>query len=330
MRAFILAGGFATRLWPLTERRAKPLLQIAGKPLISYVVESIPADIPVTVSTNAAFGEDFKRWQKENGRKNVSIFIEDAGHEDQKLGALGATSRWIEEEKIDDDVLLLAGDNYADWDMPAFLQLFKGTPLIAGHDIGDLDAARKFGTIVLENLPSPAGRGAGGEGDQVVSFEEKPAKPKSTIVSTGFSVLPKSTLPILREYAAKHPDNIGGIFEEFLRRKMPVDCFVFQGLWKDIGSFEAYLALHREIVGERVIAHQSVVLSHDSILKGAVDLGPKARIEKSVLTDCIVFGETTIRDCVLTRCILDEGCVLEGVDLTDKMIRAGTILRASA
>lgn len=350
MKAFILAGGFATRLWPLTERRAKPLLKVAGKPLISYVAESVPADIPVTVSTNAAFGDDFKAWQKESGRKNLNVFIEDAGHEDQKLGALGALARWVREEKIDDDVLLLAGDNYADWNMAEFLGLFQGTPLIAGHDIGDLDAARKFGTIVLEkNSPlsrlttnesakadergvpgEGQGVGAGGGGtDKVLSFEEKPSKPKSTIVSTGFSILPKATLPVLLEYAAKHPDNIGGIFEEFLRRSMPVNCFVFHGLWKDIGSFEAYLALHRDVVGDKVIAHQSAAIDAGSTLKGAIDLGPKTRIVKSVLTDCIVFGDAVIDDCVLTRCIIDEGCLLKGVDLTDKMIRAGTTLSQS-
>jgi GTP:adenosylcobinamide-phosphate guanylyltransferase len=64
MHAFILAGGFATRLWPLTEKRAKPLLPLAGKPLLTHLLEKIPRDIPVTVSTNAAFANGFSEWQK--------------------------------------------------------------------------------------------------------------------------------------------------------------------------------------------------------------------------------------------------------------------------
>lgn len=324
MHAFILAGGFATRLWPLTEARAKPLLPLAGKPLLHYTAERIPSDIPVTVSTNASFAKDFEAWKKTLNCTDVTILIEDAGHEDQKLGALGAVAKWAKEQKIDDDVLLLAGDNYVDCDVSEFLKLFTGKPLIAGHDIGELDEAKRFGTIVL---PSPLGRGAGGEGTQTVSsFEEKPAHPKSTIVSTGWSVIPRAELSVLLAYASEHPDNIGGIFEEFLRRKIAVECFVFKGLWKDIGSFEAYMALHRDLVGEKVLAGKNARISPDSVLKGSIDLGAETLIEKSQLTDCIIFGNTSIRDCVLERCIVDEGCTLQGVDLSDQMLRAGTKL----
>lgn len=319
MQCFILAGGFATRLWPLTEKRAKPLLPIAGKPILTYAVEAVPADLQITVSTNAAFAADFEAWKKTLTRKNVTISIEDVGHEDQKLGALGAVARWIREEKIDDDVLLLAGDNFAACDMPAFLKLFRGNPLVAGHDLGDTDTAKAFGTIITK-------QGPGSVLQTVTSFEEKPAHPKSTVVSTGWWVLPRSSLPVLSEYAASHPDNVGGVFEEFLRRSITVDCYIFRELWKDIGSFEAYMSLHRELVGDKTITHPTASISADSKLVGSVDLGPKTTITKSVLTDCIVFGTTTITDCVLTRCIIDEGCSLSGVDLTDKMLRAGTKL----
>ncbi len=329
MQTFILAGGFATRLWPLTESRAKPLLTLAGKPILTYAVEAVPPEMRITVSTNAAFADDFHAWQKTLKRGNVTISIEDAGHEDQKLGALGAVAKWIREEKIDDDVLLLAGDNFAACDMLSFLKLFRGNPLVAGHDIGSKDAAKQFGTILVETIPSllVGGAVAGGGGiSRVTSFEEKPTHPKSTIVGTGWWVLPRAVLPVLTEYAAKHPDNVGGIFEEFLRRTIPVDCFIFRELWKDIGSFEAYMSLHRELVGEKTIAHPTAIISPDSELKGSVDLGPKTEIQKSVLTDCIVFGNARITDCVLTRCIIDNGCILEGVDLTDKMLRTGTVL----
>jgi ADP-glucose pyrophosphorylase len=63
------------------------------------------------------------------------------------------------------------------------------------------------------------------------------------------------------------------------------------------------------------------------MLLGSIDVGPGTIIEKSTLTDCIVFGKTTIRDCVLERCVIDEGCELEGIDLSDKMLRAGTVLK---
>lgn len=314
MHAFILAGGFATRLWPLTERRAKPLLPIAGKPLLSWIVAGIPADIPITLSTNAAFREDFERWKHSEARP-ITIVIEDAGHEEQKLGALGATARWIQTMHIDDDVLLLAGDNYADFSLASVLSKRRNdAPLIVGYDIGDLALARRFGTVVLD----AKGR--------VTSFEEKPAVPRSTIVATGWSVLPRSVLSILLSYAERRPDDIGGIFEELLRHGIDVECVVCHGIWKDIGSFASYIDLHRTVVGDRRLIDKGTMIDTASRLQGSIDIGAATRIERSTLTDCVIFGKSTIEDCVLRECIIDEGCALQGVDLTGKMLRAGTML----
>lgn len=315
MKAFILAGGFATRLWPLTERRAKPLLPIAGKPLVSYLIEQIPKEVPIRLSTNAVFADDFAAWKKTVSR-DVEIRIEDAGHDTQKLGALGAVRAWVEEEKIDDDVLLLAGDNYVGCPMDQFLSAFMGKTLIAGYDIGSTELAKSFGTVIL------------GQDGTVQSFEEKPAHPASTIISTGWSVLPKNTLPILQEFARSHPDNIGGIFEELLRQKHAIDCFTFTELWKDIGSFEAYLELHRALVGEKALTAPNSTME-SSTCNGSVDIGPGVTVKHSTLTDCILFGDSTIEGCVLERCIIDTGCTLTNIDLEGKMLRAGTVLQRS-
>ncbi len=315
MHAFILAGGFATRLWPLTEKRAKPLLRVGGKPLVEYIVDSIPSQMPITISTNAVFAEDFEEWKKTIKGKNISILIEDAGHEDQKLGALGATAKWVKEQKIQDDILLLAGDNYCDFPLQKFLESFNGNPLILGYDVKSKETAQRFGTIIVE------------EKDQktVVEFEEKPLRPHSTIVSTGWSILPKSTVQILHEYAKVKPDNIGGIFEEFLRQELPVECKTFDGLWKDIGSFESYIHLHQCVVGEKVLADTSAKIE-GSILKGSIDLGAKTIVRNSTLTDCIIMENTIIDDCILERCIIDSNCSLKGVDFCDQMLRSGTVL----
>lgn len=318
MKVFILAGGFATRLWPLTERRAKPLLPIAGKPIISSIVEQIPEDLPVTLSTNAVFADDFRRWKKGIRRRNLDILIEDAGHDDQKLGALGAVAQWIAGAGIDEDLLLLAGDNYAALHLEKFLALRGDHPLLAAHDIGDTELAKQFGTVIVESGSAPVRR--------VTSFEEKPEHPASTFVSTGWWFLPKAALPVLCAYAKDHPDNVGGVFEEFLRREMPVDCFIFRETWRDIGSFEAYLSLHREVVGERALVDPSTIITESALL-GSVVVGPKCTVVQSTLRDCIMFGSSQIRDCVLERCIVDDGCSLTGLDLTDKMIRAGTVFR---
>lgn len=346
MHAFILAGGFATRLWPLTESRPKPLLPLAGKPILTHLVEKIPKDIPVTVSTNAAFADAFHDWKLATRNQQLTILIEDSRHDDHKLGALGAVAQWITQNKIDDDILLLTGDNYLGCSLEAFLQSARpNTPLLAAHDIGDLQRASQFGTIITSPPPPPASpskpwrsgveegeRGGGGKTRiqintvlPVSSFEEKPRDPKSTLVSTGCSLLPRSALPILVEYAKHHPDNVGGIFEELLRRNVPVDAYIFSDPWFDIGSFEAYLEATTALIGNNVLVGEDSLLEH-STSSGSVVLGKGCRVINSTLENVVLFDGCSIEDCDLRDCICDNDCALKGIDLQKKMLRTGTKL----
>lgn len=314
MRAFILAGGFATRLWPLTERRAKPLLPIAGKPMLSWIVEQIPAGIPITVSTNAAFGEDMKKWKETIGRRDVTIRIEQTKNDDEKLGTLGATAQWIEAEKIDDDLLLLTGDNWFGFNMNTFIDQFDGISLVAAYDIEDKAKASSFGTIVLAE-----------NGRDIAGFEEKPKEPKTSLVSTGASILPASVIPDLIAFAKVKPDNVGGIFEELLRLERPVQCFAFTEQWHDIGSFRSYVDATRGIVGDALIKAPDAVVEECERI-GSVVVGAGSKITASTLENTVIFERCIIDDCVLRECVIDDGCELRGIDLTGKMLRAGTKL----
>jgi len=316
MRAFLLAGGFATRLWPLTEKRAKPLLPLAGKPLIDHLLEQLPAEMPVTVSINAAFAPSFEHWKTERKHARVEIVVEQSRKDTEKLGALGAVAEWITKCHITEDVLLLTGDNYCGFSIAEFLaQYTAGTPLIAAHDLGDLSRAQGFGTIV----PSPDGR-------HVAAFEEKPAQPKSSLVSTGLSILPAAHLSTVTKYAKSKPDNVGGIFEEFLRRKIPVEFRAYKEPWFDIGSFEAYLEATRVLVGDRVLLEKGATCS-ETETEGSVVLGKHSVVRNSTLRNVILFEHCTVEDCTLTDCILDDHCALKGIDLSAQMLREGTILR---
>ncbi len=331
MHAFILAGGFATRLWPLTEKRAKPLLPLAGKPMLTHIVEKLPKDMPVTVSTNAAFAEGFEAWKAQQDR-SIDIIIERTTKDDEKLGALGAVAQWVTSEKIEDDVLLLTGDNYFGFSFDAFLQAYQpGTPILAAYDIGEKEKAKSFGTVILDRDRKLANQQQANQltnkraSDRILAFEEKPKDPKSTLVSTGCSILPKQTLPILKEYAAKHPDNVGGIFEEFLKQKIAVQCFTFTEPWFDIGSFESYLEATKGLVGESILVGEGAEL-HDTVCEGTVVIGKGSKVTASKLSDTVIFDNCQLNDCVLERCVIDNNCELGQVDLTGKMLREGTKL----
>lgn len=315
MHAFILAGGFATRLWPLTEKRAKPLLPLAGKPMLTHLVEKIPKEVPITVSTNAAFEEGFHEWKEPIGRENLAILIEETRSDDEKLGALGAVAQWITNEQVEDDILLLTGDNYLGFSVAEFLSAANPTiPLLAAHDIGDLQQAKSFGTVIL-----------GEDGKAIAGFEEKPKEPKSTLVSTGCSLLPERTLQTLVAFAKEHPDNVGGIFEEFLRKDISIECFTFAEPWFDVGSFDAYLEATRALVGNELLLGRSSTCE-ETIYEGSVVVGERSHVEGSTLSNVVLFDDCRVEDCVLTNCILDNHCHLKGVDLTGKMLREGTEL----
>ncbi len=315
MQSFILAGGFATRLWPLTERRAKPLLPLAGKPILTHIVEQIPSEIPVTVSTNAVFEESFHTWKKSITRSNITIRIEQTRSDREKLGALGAVAEWLEQEKIHDDVLLLTGDNYFGFSLNTFIaQYHSPCSLLAVSDIGDPVRAAQFGIVSVD-----------ADGKTVTGFEEKPAQPKTTLASTGCSILPAGILPEVIAFAKRKPDNVGGIFEELLRLGQRVECFRFIEPWFDIGSFESYLEATRVLVGERVMQDETNKMQ-DARCNGSVVIGTGGSVTKSKLTDTVLFDRCMVDNCVLSHCIIDDDCILKGVDLSGQMLRAGTKL----
>lgn len=315
MKAFILAGGFATRLWPLTEKRAKPLLPLAGVPLIEHLVRDIPEGIPIIISTNAVFQDDFEKWKSHyDDSDRITILIEETSSDDKKLGALGATAQWITRHSIYEDILLLTGDNYCGFSFATFLKAATpDTTLIAVHDIGSLEQAKQFGTVLVDDI-------------RVTGFEEKPKEPKTTLVNTGCSLLPASVLPILTTYAVEHPDNVGGIFEELVRQGKPVECFAFTEPWFDIGSFEAYINATKELVGNHILQEEGSVVE-ETEAQGSIVIGAHSRVRRSTLENVVLFEQCDIDDCVLRNCVLDSKCTLKNVDLEGKMLREGTTLK---
>jgi glucose-1-phosphate thymidylyltransferase len=184
MKILILAGGFATRLWPLSEKHAKPLLLLAGKTILAHLLDRIPQGADVALLTNKKFEADFRKELKQLGRDSVEIFCEDAHSDGEKLGALGAISVACRELQVDDDLLVLAGDNLLPELKISDLDCDSDSARIAVRQVTSKEEARKFGVVEME-------------GETVVGFEEKPSQPKSTLVSTGFLALGKNTLPIL-------------------------------------------------------------------------------------------------------------------------------------
>ncbi len=315
MKVLILAGGFATRLWPLSEEQAKPLLFVGQKPLISHIVEKIPEDMEIIVSTNKKFEGAFKEWRGIYPERNIRIFIEDSQNEGQKLGAVGAINYAIENRPINEDLLIIAGDNLFDFEIADFLAQYQGKPIIAAYDIGDLQKAKRFGVLEVKN-------------GRLVNFVEKPEAPPSSLVSTLCYIFPPDIFPDIKELTQQKRDNAGELIEYLLSLGKEVQVYKFEGKWFDIGSFEAYLEAHKT-KQKRPFYHKRTYFGGDVRLEGAVFIGEGCKIQDSLIEDSIILDNSEIENCRIRNCVIDKECVIKNIDLDYKALRRGEILDGS-
>ena len=222
MKCLILAGGFGVRLYPLTQNKAKALLEYQGKPLVNYLVEMVPQNMEIMVSTNRKFEVDFLKWQEEVGR-DVELWVEETLREEEKRGAVGALDFWVSQKGIKEALLVIAGDNYFGFELACFIEAYNGNTLVAIHDIGDRDKAREFGVVQVD-------------GSRLVGLEEKPQNPKSSLIATACYVFPPRVFPILHRYCARSKrDNLGSFLAHLIDTD-EVYGYLFSERWFDIGS----------------------------------------------------------------------------------------------
>jgi glucose-1-phosphate thymidylyltransferase len=236
MKVIILAAGYATRLYPLTLTQPKPLLPVAGKPMVEYVLDNL-APIGgidrVIVVTNAKFAGHFQKWA-DNYRATKSKFdftiVNDGSTDDtNKLGAIGDINYVIDKEKVDDDIIIVAGDNlFSDklGDFGKFIRE-KNAPVLAVYDVGNLEEIKKYNSISIDAQ------------GKITFFEEKPKEPKSTLTGIALYFYPRSTIKLIKQYIAEgnNPDQPGRLVQ-WLYTRTPVYTWRVPGLWYDIGSKE--------------------------------------------------------------------------------------------
>jgi Nucleoside-diphosphate-sugar pyrophosphorylase involved in lipopolysaccharide biosynthesis/translation initiation factor 2B, gamma/epsilon subunits (eIF-2Bgamma/eIF-2Bepsilon) len=237
MKLLVLAAGYAVRLQPLTTNTPKPLLPIGGKSMMDRILaktETIKNIDAIYVVSNGRFFQNFVEWKK--ARKDASkIFLVDDGTmtNDTRLGAIRDMELAIREASIDDDLLVIAGDNLFDLDLAKFLKFANSHGdgvSVALHDVGSLEAAKKFGVVRID------GKGI------VTDFEEKPQAPKSTLISTGIYFFPGEKAAGLSEYVNLPGAKLDapGHYIRWLSANDKVYGFPFSEKWYDIGDLESY------------------------------------------------------------------------------------------
>jgi glucose-1-phosphate thymidylyltransferase len=236
MNVLILAAGYATRLYPLTLNKAKPLLVVGGKPIIEWLVDNlsgIPDLETIYVVTNDKFAADFRAWsqsyQKRHPEFKFKVVNDGSTSDDDKLGAIGDIDLVVTHENLSQTGLLIAaGDNLFTNSLADFVDYARNTEVtVAAYDVGDREAIKKYGNVAVD-----------AEGI-ITRFEEKPKKPQGTLAAIALYYYSPAVLSLLRRYlAGGNNADQPGRFVQWLFTRKPVKTFQIKGQWLDIGSKE--------------------------------------------------------------------------------------------
>lgn len=234
MKALILAAGYGTRLAAIAKDTPKPLLDVAGKPLIDYTVDKlklVKGLTEIVVVTNNKFYHVFGAWAKTHPDFKVRIVNDGTNIPEERLGSVGDINYVWSHEAIKDDWLIIGGDNIFIEDLNKFMAMAsqKDPAITIGiYDIKDIAGASKFGVAAIDAQ------------DRVISFEEKPANPKSSLIVMCLYYFPRVTLGFIDEYkAVSKALDAAGSYIQWLSQKKNVYGFQFTKKWYDIGSVES-------------------------------------------------------------------------------------------
>ena len=233
MKCVILAAGYATRLYPLTENRPKPLLPVNGKTILDWLLEDL-AGLPqidgTVVISNHRFAEQFEQWAK---TCSAPVIVLDDGtvSNETRLGAVRDIAFAVDRLDLSDDILVAAGDNLLDFSLAGFLAFAreKKSSCVMCYREEEKKKLQKTGVAVID------------ETGRILSMEEKPKEPKSSWCIPPFYFYRKEDVPLIREGIASGCGvDAPGSFLSWLCRKTAVHAWEMPGRRFDIGDLAGY------------------------------------------------------------------------------------------
>jgi len=235
IKALVLAAGYATRLYPLTKDKPKPLLPVAGKPMIEYILDKIaPIDNinEILVVTNNKFHTHFEKWAANyNYPKPIKIINDGTMSDEDKLGAVGDIQFVIDKENLNEDLLVIAGDNLFEFSLKDFVAFFKQKKdnAIAVYDVKDIEIAKRMGVVTVN------------KNKKLIFFQEKPEKPNTTLIAICCYLFPAKKLKRIKEFLSTGAkSDAPGYYIQWLYKNDNVYCFIFEESWFDIGNLDQY------------------------------------------------------------------------------------------
>ncbi|GEM_PF-30358 len=252
MDAIVLAAGYATRLAPYTTNFPKPLLRVGGEPLLNHTVrpmlESGRID-RVIVITNARFLAHFTVWgdrfceEHDLSCSRIQVLSDGTSTNEDRLGSIGDLAFAAEQANVTGDVLVTCADKLFTFSLADLIETFEESGVITNVccDTGSIDCVRnRFGCVEID------------EQGRILSFEEKPAEPRSSIQSIAFYVYPASILGLLPTYLeTESPDAPGNLLRWLLGREAAQAWLADVESCADVGAPASY---------ELLVTPQTVVI----------------------------------------------------------------------
>lgn len=237
MKSMILAAGYATRLYPLTEHQPKPLLPVGGRTILDWLLsdlDTLPQISDHVIITNHRFYGHFARWRDRSGYQKPILLLDDGSTDNAgRLGAVRDIRLAAEKSESPEDWLVLAGDNLLDFSLRGFVSFFaqRQSPCIMCYEEPDLQRQRRTGIITLD---------ADG---RVTSFAEKPQNPASRLAVPPFYGYRREDIARAGEALLDGcPPDAPGSLAAWLARHTPMYAYPMPGNRIDIGSMESYRA----------------------------------------------------------------------------------------
>ncbi len=233
MKCIILAAGYATRLYPLTENFPKPLLEVAGKPILDHLIDDLEKTTDIAeyvVISNHKFAHIFSDWAAKKSSK-ITVVDDGTSTNETRLGAVRDILFAVKEASVDEDTLIMAGDNLLDFSLSGFIDFFneKGTSCVMCHVENELAKQQKTAIITID------------DNSHITSYEEKPAEPKGNLAVPPFYCYKKEDLSRIEEALADGCNaDAPGSFAAWLSRKTPMHAYIMPGKRYDIGDVKSY------------------------------------------------------------------------------------------
>ena len=242
MKCLILAAGYATRLYPLTENFPKPLLEVGGKTILDWLLDDMDTmgviDEYVVIS-NHKYYQHFVRWAATKSMK-ITVVDDGTSSNETRLGAVRDIQFAVNSLGLEDDMLVMAGDNLLDFSMTKFIRyaLEKNAPCTMRYYEPSFQKLLKSGIVTVD------------ENDKITRMTEKVPNPETNWVSVAFYYYPRETVRLIAQALA---DGCGvdapGSFLIWVSQRTTSYAMEMPGHRYDVGNLDSYQKIKEEYKG---------------------------------------------------------------------------------